>query len=90
MTDIVRGPVTKVKDGDTFVIKVTHLGTNNEYEYNNEETIRIADVDEPELSTAAGRRSKQDLEKKLNDKEVRCYIESRDTYGRLISKVKIL
>jgi len=90
MTDTVRGPVINVVDGDTFDIKVTHTGNQNEYEYNNQERIRIAEIDEPELNTQAGQRSKEKLERKLIGKEVRCYIQSRDTYSRLVSKVKVL
>lgn len=90
MTDTIRGSVTAVIDGDTFDMKVTHTGKENKTKYNNEERIRIAEIDAPELNTAAGKRSKDALQRKLNGKEVRCYIEARDTYSRLVAKVTIL
>jgi len=90
MADTIRGPVTNVVDGDTFDIKVTHVGENNKEKYNNEERIRIADIDEPELRTVAGKRSKEQLVRKLNGKQVRCYIQARDIYGRIVAKVEIL
>jgi len=90
MADTIRGPVTNVVDGDTFDIKVTHVGENNEDKYSNEERIRIADIDEPELRTAAGKRVKEQLLRKLNGKQVRCYVQARDTYGRIVAKVQIL
>lgn len=58
MTDTIRGPVTTVIDGDTFDMKVTHTGKENKIKYNNEERIRIAEIDTLELNTAAGKRSK--------------------------------
>lgn len=90
MADTIRGPVTVIIDGDTFDMKVTHTGKNNQYKYNNEERIRIADIDAPELNTPAGGRSKNLLERKLKGKEVRCYVQSRDTYGRIVAKVNIV
>jgi len=90
MADTIRGPVTSIVDGDTFNIKVTHTGKENKEKYNNNERIRIAEIDAPELNTPAGRRSKEQLEKKLSGKEVRCYVQARDTYSRIVAKVKIL
>ena len=90
MTDTIKGPVIKVIDGDTFEMKVTHTGKNNEDEYNDIERVRIAGINAPELGTPTGKKAKDDLERKLNGKEVRCYIETRDNYGRLVAKVEII
>ncbi len=90
MADSIRGPVTDVIDGDTFDIKVTHTGTNNQYEYSNTERIRITNIDAAELGSFGGYRDKNKLEKAILGKEVRCYVESRDTYGRVVANVKIL
>ena len=90
MADTVRGPVTNIVDGDTFDMKITMTGNNNKEKYNNEERIRIADIDAPELRTPGGQRSKELLERKLKGKEVRCYVKARDTYGRIVAEVKVL
>lgn len=90
MLDTVRGPVIHIIDGDTFDITVTYTGKNNKYDYNDQERIRIANIDEPELNTPSGQRSKDELEQKLKGREVRCYIHSRDEYKRLVSDVKVL
>ena len=71
-------------------MKVTHIGKGNQTKYNNEERIRIADINEPELNTPAGKRSKEKLERKLKGKEVRCHIQARDSYERIVAKVDIL
>ena len=90
MSDTIRGPVTKVVDGDTFEMDVTHTGKENKKKYNNHETVRIATIDAPELGTKSGQRSKETLEKKLKGKEVRCYVQARDAYGRVVADVEIL
>ena len=88
--DTIRGNVTKIIDGDTFDMNVTHTGKENEYDYNDDERIRIAGIDAPELNTSSGQRSKKDLENKLSNAEVRVYIKSRDNYSRIVGDVKIL
>ena len=90
MADTIQGSVTNIVDGDTFDMVVTHTGRNNEYEYNSEERIRIASIDEPELDTPSGKRSKDTLERKLLGKEVRCYVQSRDSYRRVVADVRVL
>lgn len=90
MADSIRGPVTNIVDGDTFDMKVTHTGKNNEYKYNDNERIRIAGINEPELQVPGGFRSKNLLEHKLLGKGVRCYVETRDTYGRIVAEVHVL
>jgi endonuclease YncB( thermonuclease family) len=90
MTDTIRGQVTNIVDGDTFDMKITHVGKINKNKYKNVERIRISDVDEPELNTPTGKKSKDKLKKKLMGKEVRCYIQARESYGRIVAKVKIL
>jgi len=90
MPDIIIGPVIDVIDGDTFDMRVTHIGTNNKEKYNGNERVRIADIDAPELRTLAGLRSKEQLFRKLNGEKVRCDVQARDIFGRIVAEVKIL
>jgi endonuclease YncB( thermonuclease family) len=39
MSDTIRGPVTKVVDGDTFEMDVTHIGKENKKQYREQETV---------------------------------------------------
>lgn len=89
MSDLIWGDVTSVVDGDTFDINVTHHSRNNQEKYNSNERIRIAEIDTPELGTAGGQRAKTTLERSLNGKHVRCEVQARDTYRRLVCKVSI-
>lgn len=89
MTDTVRGPVTEVIDGDTFDMKVTHIGKNNLNKYKNNERIRIAEIDAPELPSKSGQRAKTELEKAIGGKQVRCHVQARDNYGRLVCDVAL-
>lgn len=88
--DTIRGLVTTIVDGDTFDVRVTHTGNQNKYQYSNVERIRIAEMDAPELSSLLGQRSKNYLQQKLLNKEVRCHVQSRDEYGRIVAKVQML
>ena len=90
MADSIRGQVIRIIDGDTFDMKVTHVGQNNKHEYGGKERIRIASIDAPELNELGGERSRAVLERLLLGKEVRCYVQARDTYGRLVCKVTVL
>ena len=90
MFDTIRGPVTEIIDGDTFDMKVTHRGKHNKFKYGPKERVRIENINEPELDTHAGQRSKDLLERKLLGKEIRCYIQARDTYRRLVSRVILI
>lgn len=90
MADTIRGRVTNIVDGDTFDMKVTHIGKANEYPYNGQETIRIAGIDKPEWNMPEGKRSKQLLERRLKGKDVLCQVQTRDSYGRVVATVKVL
>jgi len=89
MLDLVKGTVTNVVDGDTFDINVERIGNHNKYQYNNNERVRIENIDTPELPSSAGVRAKIDLERAVLGKYVKCDIKARDKFGRLVSHVTI-
>jgi endonuclease YncB( thermonuclease family) len=89
MADVVYGTVTEVIDGDTFKVSVYFQSSSNTTKYGSNETIRIADIDAPEIPSAAGLRAKSHLENRLKGKSVRLEIQARDTYGRLVCKVRL-
>lgn len=90
MADTIRGPVTNVIDGDTFDMKVTQFGNNNRYEYKNSERVKITYIYAAELRSLEGARNKQNLEKAILGKEIKCFVQSRDTNGRVVAQVTIL
>ncbi|MEW6162871.1 MAG: hypothetical protein AB1606_06135 [Nitrospirota bacterium] len=63
--DTIKGRAFSIIDGNTFDMRVTHVGKQNLYKYNDIERVRIAEIDEPELNTLTGRRSKLLLQQKL-------------------------
>ena len=90
MADIIEGPVIRVIDGDTFEMQVTRIGESNEYDYNQCERIRIADIDAPELGTLQGRIARDRLQQALQGRMVRCTVQTRDVYGRIVASVEVL
>jgi endonuclease YncB( thermonuclease family) len=89
MADVIKGTVTRVIDGDTFEMSVTSVNAPSGNRYNRTETIRIANVDAPELNTPGGQRSRDALERKLLRKNVACTVQARDTFGRVVASVRI-
>jgi endonuclease YncB( thermonuclease family) len=89
MADTLRGRVSRVIDGDTFEISGVIATAPSGRKYDATETIRIADIDAPELNTGAGKRSKDALERKINGKTVTCTVRSRDSYGRVVASVRV-
>lgn len=90
MTDVIVGPVTGILGGDTFRIAVTYYRESNVQEYNDNETIRIAGLDNSNLSADEALKAKQALEEKLNGRSVKCIVQERDEYGRIIARIQIL
>lgn len=89
MSDVIWGKVTRVVDGDTFDVNVTHYHKANAYQYNDAERIRLAGGNAPELGSLAGAFAKTQLENKISGQTVQLVIQSRDTYHRLVCDVTI-
>ena len=90
MADTIRGAVTNVIDDATFDMKVTQHGINNQYEYKDSERIRITNIYIADLLSLEGPRDKQNLEKAILGKEVKCFVQSRDKSDRVVAQVTIL
>jgi len=65
--------VIKVIDGDTFTVTG--------------DTIRLADVDAPELDEPSGLQAKQRLRDLIEGKDVEYEEQARDVYGRIVAEV---
>lgn len=89
MSDIIWGKVTRVIDGDTFDVNVTHYQKSNTYQYNNNERIRVAGSNAPELGSVAGAIAKTQLASKISGCNVQLVVHSRDTYQRLVCDVTL-
>lgn len=89
MSDVVWGKVTRVVDGDTFDVNVTHYHRANAYPYNDNERIRIAGGNAPEMGSISGILAKTQLENKVSGQNVQLVIHIRDTYHRLVCDVSL-
>ena len=76
---ILTGYVTRVKDGDSFLMR--SKGVIHE--------IRLYGIDAPEYSQAGGKAAKKALYKMIARKTVKVTIVSTGTYNRLIGKVYV-
>jgi len=75
---IVEGEVVGVHDGDTITI----LDANN-----TQHTIRLSDIDAPELGQDYGTQAKKALSSAVFGKTVKVIVSDRDRYGREIGNV---
>jgi len=90
MQDVIYGIVSSVIDRDSFIINVTETSDSSQKNYNKLERIKIKSLDASDLGSLRGLRDKANLERALQDKNVRCSVQSRDTSGRVIADVKII
>lgn len=90
MADWIEGPVTQIIDGDTFDMRVEWVGKSNSRNYNDNERIRVAGIDTPELGSRSGETAKQRLQRCIGGKYVQCTIQTRDVYGRLVCQVRVV
>lgn len=72
------GTVVKIKDGDTVVVLD---------KFNNQITIRLAEVDCPESKQAFGKQAKQFTADQVGMKVVTYQVISKDRYNRSIAKI---
>lgn len=72
------GKIVRIKDGDTVVL------LDN---YNNQITLRLAEVDCPESSQAFGKKAKEFTSNEVGNRTVSYKIINTDRYGRYIAKV---
>jgi len=90
MTDVIVGSVTRIIDSASFKISVAYYRDSNATEYKDNETIRIAGLDNSTLNEDDSLKAKKALEQKLNGKSVKCTIQERDAKGRIVAKIQVL
>jgi len=74
----IKAKIVKVKDGDTIVALLSD---------NQQETLRLADVDCPENGQAFGKNAKQFTSSQVFGKTVIFYRISKDKYRRTVAKI---
>jgi endonuclease YncB( thermonuclease family) len=76
---VLRGPVTRVKDGDSFVL----LSRGQPVE------VRIAEIDAPELAQPYGDAARRALERRISRRDVRVVVRTTDAYGRSVGRLLV-
>ena len=84
--DQVWGYVRAVHDGDTFSLHITSQSGRNQYNYRDQERVRLKGVNAPELGSRGAQAATRRLAQ-LSGQRVRCFVHGRDVYGRLICDV---
>lgn len=89
INDIIDGTVTDIIDGNTIIIKVNAFSKQNQLKYKDTERVVITGSESFELHGGAGERTKTDLENHLKGKSIRCFVEGKDSVGRLLCKITV-
>ena len=90
MEDSFRGLVKNIIDDQTFEMIVKRKSIFKRNIYRAVEQIRISNLYARDIVESGKRLSKALLEQVLKNKEVRCYVHSRDDSGRLVAYVVVL
>ena len=90
MQDSFRGLVKNIIDDQTFDMIVNRTGIFKRNIYKAVEQVRISNLYAREIVEPGKRLSKDLLEQVLKNKEVRCYVHSRDDSGQLVADVVVL
>ena len=88
--DVVNGKVIKVIDYNTIEINVTEIGVRNEYNYMQKERIKLLAVNNVKIHIPNTPWDINNIEEMLMGKSIRCEINHRDYFSRLVSDVKII
>ena len=82
--DTIWGTPSEIFDGDTFELIVTHYDRYNENTYKGREKARIKGLDDPQLWSINGQRTKSQLEHHIMGVELRVDVLGRDEEGYLL------
>lgn len=79
------GYVDKVVDGDTFVMRITSVSRDNEFNLGNLERVRLRRTNSPELHARGGKAARDRLLGRVAGRRVRIDVFARDRYGRALA-----
>lgn len=87
LTDVLKGTVHQVIDGDTVGVLINWASLFNSRVYNRIERVRLSGYDAPEKGTLSRSLAGAYLRKALLGQSVRLTVHARDPYGRLVCDV---
>lgn len=90
MADLIQGTVSYIMDRHTFAIEVTHVGAKNQDQYLSSETVRIRQLLGVDKKPVPQGETKQELEGILKQQSVKCRVDHRDSYHRIVADVYLL
>lgn len=90
MADLIQGTVSYIMDRRTFSIDVTHVGARNADKYLTSETVRIRQLMNSDKTQVNLGETRKELETILKQKSVKCRVDHRDSYHRIIADVYLL
>jgi endonuclease YncB( thermonuclease family) len=90
MADLIQGKVSYIMDRRTFAIEVSHIGAHNHDQYLKEETVRIRHLIGTNKKPVKLGETKKTLEGVLAEQTVKCRVDHRDSYHRIVADVFLI
>lgn len=88
--DILEGLVLDVVDGEMLELEVEHVRAPSAHQYGAREYIRVTEGDGASREAASDEESAALMGLTYQNRRVRCYVEGRDSLGRVIAEVEVL
>jgi hypothetical protein len=90
MSDILEGRVTDVVDGEMLELAVDHVRARDPSQYGAQELVRVTGANEASRANAAEDEAAALMALTYQNRRVRCYVEERDSAGRIIGEIEVL
>jgi hypothetical protein len=88
--DILEGLVMDVVDGEMLELEVEHVHAPSAHQYGAREYIRVTEEGTASRESASDEESAALMGLTYQNRRVRCYVEGRDSLGRIIAEVEVL
>ena len=88
--DTLKGTVTRVIDGDSFIVRIDWKGLRNRFAYKDNERVRLYGRNAPDLGAPGGYDAYETLRDLIETRRIHLDVISRDTYGRLVASFSLL
>ena len=90
MADTLRGFAEEIISENTFKMVAPLRGRENIFDYSYREKIKISEIELSTDNKVILLNSKEQLENTISGREIKCFVQSRDNFGRVVAKVKVL
>ncbi len=90
MPDILEGTIRDVVEGEMLELEVDHVQSADRNQYGARELLRVTEIEQADRTDADDDEAAALMTLTYQNRRVRCYVEERDRFGRIIGEVEVL